>query len=137
MPTFERDGVKLHFDDIGEGYPVLFLHEFGGDPRSWRGQVRHFSRRYRCLVLAARGYPPSDVPADPAKYGWEINLADAVGVLDHLGIEKAHVVGLSMGAYIGLLMAMRHPDRVSARVAASGGSGAVPPTWASPPTACN
>jgi pimeloyl-ACP methyl ester carboxylesterase len=127
MPAFKRDGVNLHYDDIGEGHPVLFLHEFGGDTRSWRDQVRYFSRRYRCLVPAARGYPPSDVPDDAAKYGWEINLADAVGLLDHLGLKTAHVVGLSMGAYIGLLMAMRHGERVSALVAASGGSGAYPP----------
>jgi pimeloyl-ACP methyl ester carboxylesterase len=128
MPDTERDGVKLYFEDTGEGYPVLFVHEFGGDVRSWEAQVRYFSRRYRCIVTAARGYPPSDVPADEASYGWETSLADLVHVLDHLGIEKAHVVGLSMGAYMGLMLAMRHGDRVSALAAASGGSGAYLPT---------
>ena len=128
MPHTERDGVKLYFEDTGEGYPILFLHEFGGDHRSWEHQVRYFSRRYRCVVAAARGYPPSDVPSDPDAYGWEASLADAVHLLDHLGLAKAHVVGLSMGAYMGLMLAMRHPDRVSALVAASGGSGAYKPT---------
>jgi len=78
--------------------------------------------------LSSRGYPPSDVPDDPAKYGWEASLADAVGLLDYLGLTQAHVVGLSMGAYTGLMMAMRHPYSVTALVAASGGSGAYPPT---------
>ena len=128
MPTYERDGVTLHYKDAGEGPAILFLHEFGGDVRSWEAQLRYFSRRYRCLALSARGYPPSDVPDDPAQYGWEISLADAVGLLDHLGLEKAHVVGLSMGAYMALMLAVRHPDRVSAIVAASGGSGAYRPT---------
>ena len=128
MPTFEREGINLHFEDTGEGHPILFLHEFGGDVRSWEAQMRYFSRRYRCLALASRGYPPSDVPDDPAKYGWETSLADAVGLLDYLGLTQAHVVGLSMGAYTGLMMAMRHPYRVTALVAASGGSGAYPPT---------
>ncbi len=127
MPKFERDGVSLHFEDVGEGHPILFLHEFGGDTRSWEAQLRYFSRRYRCLALSARGYPPSDVPEDAAQYGWEISLADSVGLLDHLGLARAHVVGLSMGAYMTLMMAMRHPNRVSAAVAASGGSGAYPP----------
>ncbi|MBT6094203.1 MAG: alpha/beta hydrolase [Rhodospirillaceae bacterium] len=128
MPLTERDGVSLYFKDTGEGHAILFLHEFGGDVRSWQHQVRYFSRRYRCIVTAARGYPPSDVPVDADDYGWETSLADAVHVLDHLNIERAHVVGLSMGAYMGLMLAMRHGDRVSALAAASGGSGAYLPT---------
>jgi len=128
MAFVDADGVKLFFEETGTGHPLMFLHEFGGDARTWEGQVRYFSRRYRCIVTAARGYPPSDVPDDENAYGWERNIADAVAVLDHLGIDKAHVVGLSMGAYIGLMLAMRHSERVSALVAASGGSGAHPPT---------
>ncbi|NQW01647.1 MAG: alpha/beta hydrolase [Rhodospirillales bacterium] len=122
------DGVNLFYEEAGSGHPLLFLHEFGGDARTWEQQVRYFSRRYRCIVTAARGYPPSDVPDDENAYGWQQNIADAVAVLDHLGIARAHVIGLSMGAYIGLQMSLRHADRLSALVAASGGSGAHPPT---------
>ncbi len=128
MPHTERDGVKLYFEDTGKGHPILFLHEFVGDHRSWLHQVRYFSRRYRCIVTAARGYPPSDVPTDGSDYGWETTLGDAVHVLDHLNIERTHVVGLSMGAYTGLMLAVRHGDRISALAAASGGSGAYLPT---------
>ncbi|MBC8337362.1 MAG: alpha/beta hydrolase [Alphaproteobacteria bacterium] len=128
MASFKSAGIKLFYEETGRGHPLLFLHEFGGDARAWEQQVRHFSRRYRCIVTAARGYPPSDVPDDENAYGWEQSLSDAVAVLDHLKIDRAHVIGLSMGAYTGLMMALRHGERVSALVAASGGSGAHLPT---------
>ena len=128
MAFVNSEGVNLYYEETGSGHPLLFLHEFGGDARTWEQQVRHFSRRYRCIVTAARGYPPSDVPGDEDAYGWEQNISDAVAVLDHLEIYQTHVIGLSMGAYIGLMLAMRHSGRVSALVAASGGSGSHPPT---------
>src|ERR671923_683162 len=56
------DGVRLYYEEAGAGTPVVFVHEFGGDHRSWEPQVRYFSRRYRCITYNARGYPPSDVP---------------------------------------------------------------------------
>ncbi len=128
MAFVTNEGVEIFYQETGSGHPLLFLHEFAGDARAWELQVRFFSRRYRCIVMAARGYPPSQVPEQETAYGWEQNLADAIAVLDHLLIKKTHVIGLSMGAYIGLLMSIRHMDRVSALVAASGGSGAHPPT---------
>ncbi|MDD9878696.1 MAG: alpha/beta hydrolase [Magnetovibrio sp.] len=128
MAFVDAGGVKLHYEETGDGHPLLFLHEFGGDARTWEHQVRLFSRRYRCIVTAARGYPPSDVPHDEAAYGWETSLADIIAVIDHLKLERVHVVGLSMGAYMGLLLALRLGGRISALVAASGGSGAHLPT---------
>lgn len=128
MPFAEHDGVKLFYEQTGSGTTVVFLHEFAGDHRSWELQTGHFSSRYRCIALAARGYPPSDVPDGPESYGQEIANADVIAVLDHLGIGKAHFVGLSMGAYTGLQMALHHPDRCRSVVAASGGSGAYPAT---------
>jgi pimeloyl-ACP methyl ester carboxylesterase len=56
------DGIKLYYEETGAGLPIVFVHEFAGDHRSWEPQVRHFSRRYRCITYNARGYPPSDVP---------------------------------------------------------------------------
>src|SRR5947209_8276578 len=59
MPQLTTDdGVKLHYDDTGSGIPIVFVHEFAGDHRSWEPQVRYFARRYRCITYAARGYPP-------------------------------------------------------------------------------
>ena len=123
MPRIERDGVNLHYEVTGSGRPCLFLHEFAGDHLSWRGQVAALARCYRCITLAARGYPPSDAPEDPGLYGQQISEDDALAVLDHLGCDKAHVVGLSMGAYTALKLALREPVRITAVVAASGGSG--------------
>jgi pimeloyl-ACP methyl ester carboxylesterase len=119
-------GVGLHYEEAGEGTPVLFVHEFAGDHRSWEPQVRGLARRHRCVTFAARGYPPSDVPADPAAYSQDLAVADALAVLDHLGIERAHVVGLSMGAFCTLHLGLRHPDRTASLVVAGCGYGAHP-----------
>jgi pimeloyl-ACP methyl ester carboxylesterase len=94
--TTTDDGVSLHWKEFGRGTPLLLIHEFGSDSRSWRPQVAHFARRYRCVVFDARGYPPSDVPADPSAYSQNRAVADAVAVLDAAGIERAHVIGNSM-----------------------------------------
>ena len=119
-------GVRLHYEEAGEGTPVLFVHEFAGDHRSWEPQVRALARRHRCVTFAARGYPPSDVPTDPAAYSQDLAVADALAVLDHLGIERAHVVGLSMGAFATLHLGLRHPGRTASLVVAGCGYGAHP-----------
>lgn len=120
------DGVRLHYEETGGGHPLLFLHEFAGDHRSWEPQVRFFSRRYRCLTFDARGYPPSDIPTDPAAYSQLRAVADAIAVLDAAGAETAHVVGNSMGGFTALHLGMRHSDRVTAVVSAGCGYGADP-----------
>jgi pimeloyl-ACP methyl ester carboxylesterase len=124
------DGVSLWYDETGAGFPVLFIHEFAGDHRSWEPQVRHFSRDYRCVRYNARGYPPSDVPTDPARYSQDRAVADAVAVLDQLDIERAHVVGLSMGGFCTLHLGLRHPERTASLVVAGCGYGAQPETQA-------
>ena len=127
MPAIVTDnGVKLHAEETGQGDPLLFVHEFAGDHRSWEPQVRYFSGGYRCITYAARGYPPSDVPADPAAYSQARAVADAVAVLDGLGAERAHVVGLSMGGFTALHLLLRHPGRVLSAVVAGAGYGAQP-----------
>jgi len=127
MPTITADdGVTLYTETTGTGVPLLFIHEFAGDHRSWEPQVRFFSGGYRCITYAARGYPPSDVPEDPTAYSQERAVADAVAVLDGLGVSRAHVVGLSMGGFTALHLAVRHPGRVASAVVAAAGYGALP-----------
>lgn len=121
-----EDGVRLYYEEYGEGTPLLFLHEFAGDHRSWDPQVRHFARRYRCIAYDARGYPPSDVPADPAAYSQARAVQDAVVVLDAAGATTAHVVGSSMGGFSALHLGLRHPGRVTALVVGGCGYGAHP-----------
>src|SRR5437764_841876 len=127
MPAITTDdGVTLHAEDTGTGEPLLFIHEFAGDHRSWEPQVRYFSSGYRCVTYAARGYPPSQVPEDPAAYSQARAVADAVAVLDGLGIDQANVVGLSMGGFAALHLVLRHPARVISAVVAGAGYGAHP-----------
>src|SRR5438067_5995211 len=71
MPTARVNGVELYYEETGEGYPLVFSHEFAGDYRSWENQVRFFSRRYRVITWNYCGYPPSEVPSDPAAYSEE------------------------------------------------------------------
>jgi pimeloyl-ACP methyl ester carboxylesterase len=120
------DGVRLYYEESGSGAPILFIHEFAGDHRSWEPQVRHFSRRYRCVTYAARGYPPSEVPTQPGAYGQMRAVEDAVAVLDAIGAQQAHVVGNSMGGFCGLHLGLRHPKRARSLVVAGCGYGAHP-----------
>jgi proline iminopeptidase len=86
-------------------------------------QMRYFSRRHRCIAYAARGYTPSDVPSNPDSYSYKHMMNDVVGMLDHLGIAKAHIVGLSMGAYATLHVGLNHPGRALSLTLAGVGSG--------------
>jgi pimeloyl-ACP methyl ester carboxylesterase len=117
-------GARIYYEAAGAGVPIIFVHEFGGDHRSWDDQMRHFSRGWHCISMAARGYPPSDCPDDPALYGQSFFTDDVVAVLDAAGVDKAHVVGLSMGGYAALSVGLSYPGRARSIVAAGAGSGA-------------
>jgi pimeloyl-ACP methyl ester carboxylesterase len=120
------DGVRLFYEEIGSNVPIVFVHEFAGDSRSWELQVRHFSRRYRCITFNARGYPPSDVPDDGEKYSQQRACEDIKTVMDALKIDKAHVVGLSMGGFAALHFGFAYPNRARSLVVAGCGYGASP-----------
>jgi pimeloyl-ACP methyl ester carboxylesterase len=124
MPYAQSSGAKLYFEETGTGYPIIFVHEFGSDYREWETQVRWFSRQYRCITFNARGYPPSDVPEEDSSYGQDHATDDIAAVLKHLAIEKAHVVGLSMGAFATLHFGLRYPQMATTLVVAGCGSGA-------------
>ena len=112
MPTIRTDdGVDLYYEEAGEGTPVVFVHEFAGDLRSFEPQMRHFSRSHRCIAYNARGYPPSDVPGDEAAYSQDRATDDILAVLDGLGIERAHIVGVSMGGFATVHFGLHHPRR--------------------------
>jgi pimeloyl-ACP methyl ester carboxylesterase len=120
------DGVKLYYEEVGSGTPIIFVHEFAGDHRSWEPQLRCFARSYRCIAYNARGYPPSEVPEDGEKYSQDHARDDIRAVLDGLGIAKAHVVGLSMGGFATLHFGLRYPERALSLVVAGCGYGAQP-----------
>lgn len=125
MPHAQVNGVKLYYEVTGDGPPIVFCHEFAGDYRSWQPQVEAFSDEYRCITYSHRGYPPSDVPEDVDSYTQEILVEDLRGLLDHLGLERAHVVGLSMGGNVALNFALTHPQRCLTTVVAGCGAGTV------------
>jgi pimeloyl-ACP methyl ester carboxylesterase len=120
------DGVKLYYEDAGAGVPIVFVHEFAGDYRSWEGQVRYFARRYRCITYNARGYPPSDVPDDGGRYSQERARDDIRAVVNALRIDKAHIVGFSMGGFAALHFGFTYPERARSLVVAGCGYGAAP-----------
>ncbi|MGH7279538.1 MAG: alpha/beta fold hydrolase [Candidatus Rokuibacteriota bacterium] len=126
MPTVRVNGVTLYYEETGRGLPLVFVHEFAGDHRSWRPQVQFFARRYRTIAFNARGYPPSEVPPEASAYSQDHAVEDIRGLLDALGIDRAHVCGLSMGGYATLHFGLRHPARALSLVVAGAGYGSVP-----------
>lgn len=117
------DNVKLHVEEAGRGTPILFIHEFGGDHLAWEPQMSYFARRHRCITYAARGYAPSDIPGELDAYSQIRAVEDAVAVLDGLGIEKAHIVGLSMGGFTAVHFGLRAPERALSLTVAGAGYG--------------
>lgn len=120
------DGIKLYYEEVGTGIPIVFVHEFAADLRSYEAQMRYFGQRYRCIAYNARGYPPSDVPKDDERYSQERARDDIRAVLDALKIDKAHIVGLSMGGFATLHFGFSYPERARSLVVAGCGYGATP-----------
>src|ERR1700752_2238259 len=102
------DGTELYVEEAGEGTPVVFVHEYAADYRTWEPQLRRFSRLHRCVTYSQRSYPPSDIPNDPDKYSQDWFRDDVVAVMDALKIGKAHVVGHSMGALTALHVGIKY-----------------------------
>jgi 3-oxoadipate enol-lactonase len=117
------DKVRLYYEEAGSGTPIIFLHEFAADHTNWEPQMRYFSRGHRCIAYSARGYTPSDVPPSSESYSYKHFYTDALAVLDHLKIEKAHLVGLSMGSYSSLQIGLNAPQRAHSMTLAGVGSG--------------
>ncbi|BDD87949.1 alpha/beta hydrolase [Desulfofustis limnaeus] len=125
MPFLSSDAVRLYYEEVGSGETLIFAHEFGGDVRSWEAQMRFFGRYFRCIAFNARGYPPSDVPQQPSAYRQEIASVDLLHVLDELQIDRAHIVGLSMGSVTTLDFALRYPSRARSITVCGCGYGSI------------
>lgn len=123
MPTARINGVDLYYEVTGQGFPVVWCHEFAGDYRSWDPQVGFFSRLYQNITFNNRGYPPSQVPAEPAAYSQDLLVEDLRLLLQHLGLASAHLVGLSMGGNVALNFALTYPELCRGIVVAGCGAG--------------
>ncbi len=125
MPKATINGIQMYYEVTGSGFPLVFVHEFAGDCRSWDPQVQFFARRYTVVTYNARGYPPSDVPEDPAAYSQQVAVDDLYHLMRHLQIERAHLCGLSMGGFAVLHFGFQHPEMARSLVVAGCGYGAV------------
>ena len=126
MPYADSKGVQLYYEEAGKGFPIVFVHEFAGDLRSWEGQMRYFSRRYRCIAFNARGYLPSDVPAAVSQYSQAIATDDIANVMRSLGVRKAHIIGCSMGGYATLHFGLRYAGMARSLTVIGAGYGSDP-----------
>jgi len=126
MPYAKSAGANLYYEEAGKGVPIVFVHEFSGDFRSWEAQMRYFSRRYRCIAFNARGYPPSDVPASTSSYSYVAAANDIAAVMRQLGVAKAHVIGCSMGAYATLQFGLRYARMARSLTTVGAGAGSDP-----------
>jgi pimeloyl-ACP methyl ester carboxylesterase len=118
------DNIRLHYEEAGSGTPIVFVHEFGGDWRSWEPQMRYFSRRHHCVTFSARGFTPSDIPANVSAYSQRQAVHDILSVMDAAKIERAHIVGLSMGGFATLHFGLVAPERALSLTVAGAGYGA-------------
>ncbi len=125
MPLERVNGTDLFYESTGEGVPLVLCHEFAGDMRAFEPQVRHLARRYRVVAWNYRGYPPSDVPEDPDAYSPDGLVADLLGLLDGLGLDRVHLAGLATGGNLVLNFAIAHPSRVRSLIVAGAGAGSV------------
>jgi len=125
MAIAHVNGVDLYYEETGDGFPLVWSHEFGGDHRSWEPQVRYFARRYRVVTYNHRGYPPSEVPKDAGAYSQELLIEDLHQLLRRLGIAQAHIGGCSMGANVALNFALAHPAITRSLVVVGAGAGTV------------
>jgi pimeloyl-ACP methyl ester carboxylesterase len=127
MPKAVINGASLYYEIHGSGDPLVFVHEFAGDLRSWRDQADFFARQYQVVLYNARGYPPSDVPTDSRSWSQEQAAEDLGGLLQHLGISRAHIAGHSMGGPVALQFSFTHPGSVCSLILAGVGTGSAEP----------
>ncbi len=125
MPRVSLNGVDLYYEVTGEGFPVIFSHEYAGNYRSWDPQVKFFDRLYQCVTYCHRGFPPSSVPNDLDAYSQDLLVEDLHGLVQHLGFDQAHFVGFSMGANVLLSFVIRYPELCRSAVLVGCGAGSV------------
>jgi 3-oxoadipate enol-lactonase len=114
MPQAFINGVHLHYESYGNGFPLVLAYGLGGNTGMWAGQIEAFAAHYRLILWDPRGHGRSDSPPHPDQYSLSISAEDLRGLLDHLRIDSAYVGGQSMGGGIAARFALAYPERVAA-----------------------
>lgn len=114
MPYLDRNGVRIAYSVTGNGPAILLSHGFSLTRRMWAAQAAHLQDRYTVITWDFRGHGDSDYPDDPDLYSEDHSVADMAALLDHLGVDKAIVGGLSLGGYTSLSFYAAHPERCAA-----------------------
>jgi pimeloyl-ACP methyl ester carboxylesterase len=123
MPKIDRDGVGIHYEVHGEGWPLLLTHGYSSTSAMWHGQVEALARDHKLILWDMRGHGQSDYPDDPAAYSEALTVGDIAAILDVVGTERAIIGGLSLGGYMSLAFARAHPKRVRALLIIDTGPG--------------
>ena len=123
MPYLTRDGVRLYYEDHGQGLPVLLSHGFGASTGMWHGQVEALQQSYRLIPWDMRGHGESDSPEAQALYSHQHTVEDMRALLDHLHIEQAVIAGHSLGGFMSLAFHVAYPQRVQALILQGCGPG--------------
>jgi len=117
MPAVRVGDINIYYEDFGKGEPLLLIAGWGTDLSCWLPQIPEFSTKYRVIAFDNRGAGRTDAPDEP--YSFRMMADDAVGLLDALGIGKAHILGMSMGGCIAQEMAIEHPERTRSLILAA------------------
>lgn len=116
MPFFDNEGIQLFYEDIGEGRPLLLLHGLTSNHQMFYREIGYLKDKFRIIALDSRGHGESDRPDE---FTLEDHIADAVALLDHLKLDSANVLGVSMGSYIAQGLAIKQPGRVEKLILAA------------------
>lgn len=110
MPTAKVNGINLHYKVHGQGEPLVMIMGFSGTHAGWIFQRHAFQKHFQVITFDNRGVGKTDKPSGP--YSIRMMAEDTIGLMTHLGIEKAHILGVSMGGYIAQEIAINYPERV-------------------------
>ena len=114
MPYADTNGIKMYYEESGEGDPVIMIMGVTANGAVWEAHAEDWSQHFRCIMPDNRGVGLSDKPE--GEYSAAMMADDYAGLMDELGIEKARIVGVSMGSIIAQELALRHPDKVQSTV---------------------
>jgi pimeloyl-ACP methyl ester carboxylesterase len=123
MAKAQLNGIEIDYEVSGRGRAVLMSHGYSATRRMWRGQHRFLGDRYRLISWDMRGHGQTASPADPAQYSHALTVADMKALLEHLGIQRAVVGGLSLGGTMSLEFYVTHPHMVEALILCDTGPG--------------